>query len=170
MRVSIIADDNRIVIDGKSHSVDCSILPKNIHAIQWEDMEGEIEFRSDEKGDRAPNVLISDFTPFQPLVDAWKIEDAKPPPPPQVDTFPSPPPSVRSQDLLAQFTSTDIIAIQAAISSNPQMLLLWYSLLAQQDSMLIENVRFKSGWAALIQVLGQDRMNTIATALGVTVV
>jgi hypothetical protein len=35
--------------------------------------------------------------------------------------------------------------------------------------MLVTNARFKQGWSALIQVLGQARMDQIATALKVTV-
>jgi hypothetical protein len=32
--------------------------------------------------------------------------------------------------------------------------------------MVVQNARFQAGWAALVQVLGQPRMSTIATALG----
>jgi len=35
--------------------------------------------------------------------------------------------------------------------------------------MEVTNARFQSGWSALVTVLGQTRMNAIATALNVTV-
>jgi hypothetical protein len=76
---------------------------------------------------------------------------------------------VDPQDLLAQLTTADIAAIQAAISSSAQSALLWFSLLGQRDPMNIANARFKAGWSALVAVLGQPRMTAIATALGVTI-
>jgi hypothetical protein len=79
------------------------------------------------------------------------------------------PQTVQAQDLMAQFTAVDIVAIQAAISSDTSKMLLWYSLLAQRDPMHVNNDRFLAGWRALIDVLGIDRMNAIAGVLGVTV-
>jgi hypothetical protein len=82
----------------------------------------------------------------------------------------SPPQSVLSQDLMAQFTAADYTAIKAAIATNDQFGLLWASLQAQKDPMTITKPRFKAGWAALVQVLGAARMTAIATALGVTII
>jgi hypothetical protein len=76
------------------------------------------------------------------------------------------PARVTSQDLMAQFTSSDASAIQAAVAGNVQFWLLWSSMQAQKDPMLITNARFLSGWNALVTVLGQARMNAIATSLG----
>jgi hypothetical protein len=70
---------------------------------------------------------------------------------------------------MAQLTAADITTIQAAISGNPSFMLLWYSLLAQRDPMVVTNARFLAGWAALVRVLGAARMTAIATALGVTI-
>jgi hypothetical protein len=88
------------------------------------------------------------------------------PPPP-----PAPPPApqtVLPQDLVAQFTSTDITAITTAVSGNAAFAVLWYGLLAQKDPMIVSNARFQQGWAALVQVLGAARMSAIATALNIT--
>jgi hypothetical protein len=90
-----------------------------------------------------------------------------PPAPP-----PAPPPlpqTVLSQDLMAQFTAADAVAIQTAIAGSQPFWLLWYQLQAQKDPMLVTNARFLAGWNALIQVLGQPRMTAIATTLGVTI-
>jgi hypothetical protein len=76
------------------------------------------------------------------------------------------PVTILSQDLMAQFTSSDASAIQAAVAGNVQFWLLWSAMQAQKDPMLITNARFLSGWNALVTVLGQTRMNAIATALG----
>lgn len=82
---------------------------------------------------------------------------------------PTPPQSVLSQDLVAQFTVADYSAIKAAIASNDSFGLLWSAMQAQKDPMIVTNVRFQAGWAALIQVLGQTRLTAIASALNVTI-
>ena len=91
---------------------------------------------------------------------------------PAVGTFLSPPPppqSILSQDLMAQFTVVDYGAIKTAVAGSDAFGLLWASLQAQSEPMAIANARFKSGWSALTQVLGAQRMMAIATALGITV-
>jgi len=80
-----------------------------------------------------------------------------------------PPQSVLSQDLIAQFTDDDAARIQVAVAGNVQLWLIWSAMLAQRDPMVVQNARFQAGWAALVQVLGQPRMSTIATALGLTI-
>jgi hypothetical protein len=82
---------------------------------------------------------------------------------------PAPPQSVMSQDIIAQFTTADVTAIQTAISGNAQFWLLWSAFLAQSDPMIVTNARFLAGWAALVTVLGAQRMAVIATALGITI-
>jgi hypothetical protein len=79
---------------------------------------------------------------------------------------PTVPATILSQDLMAQFTAADASAIQAAVAGNVQFWLLWSAMQAQKDPMLITNARFLSGWNALVTVLGQTRMNAIATSLG----
>lgn len=75
------------------------------------------------------------------------------------------------QDLFAQFTPADMVKITAAVAADTsgQTALLWYSLTAQRDRMVVGNARVRQGWAILVQVLGADRMNAIAAELGVTV-
>lgn len=88
--------------------------------------------------------------------------------PPAATTVPQ---QVLSQDLVAQFTTDDAGKIQAAINApgNTQLWLLWQSLTAQRDPIPVNGARFKAGWSALINVLGQARMDAIAVALRVTV-
>lgn len=80
------------------------------------------------------------------------------------------PQNVVPQDLIAQFTTDDASKIQSAIASNVSFWGLWQALTAQGATpMLTTNARFKSGWSALVSVLGQERMSAIAAALGVTI-
>lgn len=79
------------------------------------------------------------------------------------------PETVLPQDMMALLTPDDMTKIMTAISGNAQMALLWYSMVAQRDPMLVANVRFQAGWGALMQVLGAARMAEIASALGITV-
>lgn len=77
MRVTIIKDDNVVVVDGKAYGVDCSDLPAGFHALQWDGTEGEVEYginRCDHCGARTKkgNEIISDLAPYQKYVDAWQ--------------------------------------------------------------------------------------------------
>ena len=80
------------------------------------------------------------------------------------------PKTVLSQDLMAQFTVADFTAIKTAVANSDNFGLLWASLQAQKDPMILTKARFKAGWSALVTVLGATRMAAIATALGVTIV
>lgn len=74
MRVTIVADDGKVGVDGVFRSVDLSTLDANIHAVQWDGTSGHIEFK-----DRSPEQRIADISPFQSFIDAWTA--AAPPPP-----------------------------------------------------------------------------------------
>ena len=102
-----------------------------------------------------------DFKVYQ----AWLAAGGVPDPyvPPVV------PQSVLSQDLMAQFTVAEFTAIKAAVATNDAFGLLWASLQAQRDPMMVSNARFQAGWAALVTVLGAPRMMVIAAVLGITV-
>lgn len=76
MRVTIIVEENRVNVEGFSHTVDCSQLStEGIHVVQWYGSAGEIEYwnapgATNIKG----NVAIEDFSPYQKFVDAWEVE------------------------------------------------------------------------------------------------
>lgn len=137
------------IIEALSHVV---MLPAGGAAISWDGANLTIAIVP------VPTLTAGQSATFDGAT--WTV--TTPPPPAPV------PQSFRSQDLMAQFTTADLTAIQTAISGSANMLLLWYSLLAQQDPMTVGNARVTAGWGALVQVLGQPRMNAIATALGVT--
>jgi hypothetical protein len=72
MRVTIIAEENRVNVEGQSKTVDLTTLAEDIHVVQWHGTVGEVEFKTDYiEGTRKHNESISDFTPYQKFVDAW---------------------------------------------------------------------------------------------------
>ncbi len=78
MRVTIIKDNGTVTVDGESYPVDCSGLPADFHALQWDGASGEIEYRTvvcSHCGTRSkkPNLFINDMTPYLPYVDAWTV-------------------------------------------------------------------------------------------------
>ena len=86
MRVSIVTEDGIVAVDGQGFRVNCDWLDRDIHAIQWYDNFGEIEYRSrylakERRWDRKPNQHFTDFKPYQHLVDTWRtvkqIHDAE---------------------------------------------------------------------------------------------
>lgn len=75
--------------------------------------------------------------------------------------------SILSQELMAQFTVEDYGRIKNAVAGSDTFGLLWASLQSQKDPMDVSSDRFMAGWSALIDVLGELRMQGIGAALGV---
>lgn len=82
MRLTIIREDNKVVVDGEAHTVDCSSLSADVHAVHWSSngisQGGEVEYsvtRCEHCGARSKkgNELISDVAAYQSLMDAWKV-------------------------------------------------------------------------------------------------
>jgi hypothetical protein len=96
MLVSIVIDDNVVLVDGAAETVDCSALAaEGKRAVQWRNTAGHVEFASVVDPDtltvnRAPNEVITDFSPYQPYVDAWQIEHDKPDQGPVLPPQPAP--------------------------------------------------------------------------------
>jgi hypothetical protein len=70
-RLTIIKNDNAVGIDGIFSIVDCSSLPSNFHALQWNQVEsvGEIEWNGNPK---PQNTLITNLDDYQSIIDLWK--------------------------------------------------------------------------------------------------
>ena len=83
MRVTIVADDDMVLVDGKPQTVDCKpLVAEGKHAVQWYGAFGEVEFRSEidagkREVTRKANEKITDIAPYQSYVDAWNVENAK---------------------------------------------------------------------------------------------
>jgi len=75
MRLTIVADDGAVGIDGEFFSeLDLSALDPAIHAVQWYGEYGEVEFKTRfENGAfvKPANEAITDAAPYQFAVDAW---------------------------------------------------------------------------------------------------
>lgn len=82
MRVTIIRDDNMVIVDGVARTVSCASLQASFHALQWDGVRGEIEYaalRCEHCGVRSKkgNETITDLAPFQPYIALWQVEDAR---------------------------------------------------------------------------------------------
>lgn len=70
MRLTIIVDDSLVAIDG--HALRLDLTPYSltgIHAIQWKDDTGEIEYK-----DSKPNEPLSNLDDYLPIITAHAAE------------------------------------------------------------------------------------------------
>ena len=73
MKLTVVTSDLTVIKDNEAYIVaDLSHLDKNIHAIQWQDTTGEIEYL-----DSTPNLVINDITPYNQCVTDWETAKAK---------------------------------------------------------------------------------------------
>jgi hypothetical protein len=84
MKITIIRETNTVAVGGAHFEIGAvALLPKDIHAVQWDTdtKRGEIEYVFKVcdhcgAGSKKPNTAITDFTPYQPLLDAWTAAKA----------------------------------------------------------------------------------------------
>lgn len=87
MRMTIVVDDNLVIIDGEGRHVDCSALAEaGQHALQWYGTWGEVEYRTTmnhEKRvfERLPNEIIDSLGPYEVYINQWNAVVPEPPPP-----------------------------------------------------------------------------------------
>jgi hypothetical protein len=69
MKLTIIKDDNAVYLDGKSFSNLNLTVPTNIHALQWNNDFGHIEYVNSEK----PNETINELPEWTSnCLNAWQ--------------------------------------------------------------------------------------------------
>lgn len=74
MKITIIREDQAVYVDGVSFaSLDLSFMDQTIHAVQWKDTKGWIEYVDTDDGTKLANEPIEDFAPFQSALDAWNV-------------------------------------------------------------------------------------------------
>jgi hypothetical protein len=62
MKLTIIPSDGAVYKDGSSYSeLDLSVVPSNVHALQWKDTKGWIEFTDNDDGTRPQNADITEL-------------------------------------------------------------------------------------------------------------
>jgi len=71
MRLTIIPNENLVSINGINYIIDIKNIYPNIHAVQWIDDTGWIEYIN------SPNETITDIFQFQLCIDQWNIENNK---------------------------------------------------------------------------------------------
>lgn len=80
MKVTIIKDDNIVIVNNRSCKLDLTGFPSNIHAIQFDNGSGHIEFN-----DGTSNKKITDLSEYQVYITRWQdaiaLEDAPAPEP-----------------------------------------------------------------------------------------
>src|SRR5690242_16531323 len=77
MRVTIIRETNTVAVGGVAFEVDCSALPADVHAIQWDGESGEVEYSTTRcphcsARSKKGNAVFTDFSEYQPYVTAWE--------------------------------------------------------------------------------------------------
>lgn len=79
-RVTIVPDDGLIFVDNAAiNGIDLSpFIDSTIHAVQWYGDRGwgEVEFKENPDGSRRGNQRITDFTPFEILLQVHADETA----------------------------------------------------------------------------------------------
>lgn len=93
-RITIIPADGMVGVDFIFRKVDLAGLDPDIHAVQWDGVNGHVEYRTKGK----PPKRLSNIVPYQKYIDSWNA--VLPPPAP-----PAPP--------------TDDERIDGAIASDP---------------------------------------------------
>jgi hypothetical protein len=75
MRVTFVANDNLVVVDGVGRPIDLSGLDPAIRIVQWDSdtNRGWLEFKP--QNPPRYNEDITDFAPYQQYFDAWEMND-----------------------------------------------------------------------------------------------
>ncbi len=80
MKLVIVADDARVVIDSMSYDdLDMSQLDPAIHAVQWYGEYGEVEYKTvfaNGEITKAQNQIITSIESYQWAIDVWNIAKA----------------------------------------------------------------------------------------------
>jgi len=80
MRITVIPEDGFVSVDNEGYSdLDLSFIPQEVHALQWYDDEGEIEYQ-DKRGRAARNEEITALEQFEywdQCYAAWQVAKAE---------------------------------------------------------------------------------------------
>lgn len=73
MKLTIIRNDGTVYVDGLAISgLDLSSIPEGVHALQWKDDKGWIEFGDLDDGTKPANEPITELPEWaNDAVDAW---------------------------------------------------------------------------------------------------
>ena len=121
-RITITPTDTRCSVDEVGYSgVDMSTVPADIHAVQWYDVEGWIEYKVNDQGIKPDNEVITSMAPFEAVLASWATIDYNHKNPPA----PPPPTAQQNKDmagiLLMQTDWTQIPSVSDPAQSNPYL-------------------------------------------------
>lgn len=75
MRFTIIPDDKFVSINGIGYLGLQFTIDNDIHAVQWYETFGEVEYKTIISGDvmtKPDNQMFSDYDQFEKVLDVWK--------------------------------------------------------------------------------------------------
>src|SRR5690242_19654221 len=72
MRITIVRDDSVVGVDGIFRRIDLSAMPAGIRAVQWNGVNGHIEY------DDMANGPLNNIADFQQFIDAWRAAAPQP--------------------------------------------------------------------------------------------
>lgn len=72
-RITIVREDNVVVVNGKAHTVDLSSMHPYLSAVQWygETQTGEMEFIQTPGQPFALNIPITSIDGWKAAIEAW---------------------------------------------------------------------------------------------------
>lgn len=78
-QITIIKDDSKVVVDGFAVQIpDMSFVPDEIHALQWKNSKGWIEYKQDENDDKPHNLEITELPSWvSDCLSSWDVESTK---------------------------------------------------------------------------------------------
>ncbi|KAF1076296.1 hypothetical protein [Halodesulfovibrio sp. MK-HDV] len=109
MRVTVIAPDKLVSVNGETLKLPDFYFDESLHAIQFDGLQGHIEFEASDGGvNTAP---VSDFE-VQPYVEAWNAERARldaimPPEPTETEKA-----QQRIAEIQHQLTTNDLVSVR----------------------------------------------------------
>ena len=79
MIVTIVPEDRVVLVDREARTVDLAGIDPDIHAVQWDGVKGEIEYK---RGTKRGPEKIDTIAAFQVFINRWTAAAPPPPPPP----------------------------------------------------------------------------------------
>jgi hypothetical protein len=73
MKLTIIPIDGAVYVDDVSHSdLDLNFIPSDVHALQWKETKGWVEFKDNDDGIKPPNQVITELPEWATLaLNVW---------------------------------------------------------------------------------------------------
>jgi hypothetical protein len=142
MRITIIPDDKSVVIDGQSRMPLEFIINPQIHAVQWYDSWGEVEFKTqfvDNLITKPDNQIINSMDEFESAILAWQNWS----PPEQETPEPRPVTQVTARQARLQLFKEGLLSqVESLVSAHGgEIQIEWeYATVIQRDSPLTQAI------------------------------